>query len=203
MRTLDAGLAVPTPLRRDGLGVLLIDVGQTGLDEVFSPVVELPEVVRGVQDRHGWLEPEPAHIVHDRVDVLAFLGVRVGVIQAQVAHAAELLRDTEVDADGLGVPDVQVPVGLGRKPGLHPPAERIRSHVRSDPITHEIAGGGEFFGRSHARQGNTSRKGVIAGHRPGDRTRRDPLMGPGSAARAEQGRADGHAPGVIHHRRDR
>ncbi len=43
----------------------------------------------------------------------------VGVVEAQVAAAAELLGDAEVEADGLGVADVEVAVGLGGKARAH------------------------------------------------------------------------------------
>src|SRR3546814_11722109 len=42
---------------------------------------------------------------------------RSGVVEAQVAQAAELGGDAEVQADRLGVADVQVAVGLGREAG--------------------------------------------------------------------------------------
>ena len=44
---------------------------------------------------------------------------RVGVVEAQVAQAAELLGDAEVQADRLGVADVQIAVRLGREAGVH------------------------------------------------------------------------------------
>ena len=40
---------------------------------------------------------------------------RIGVVEAQVADAAEVARQPEVHADALGVADVQVAVGLRRK----------------------------------------------------------------------------------------
>src|SRR5690606_6104116 len=53
----------------------------------------------------------------DGVDVfLVFLGW-VGVIKAQVALATELLRQAKVQADRLGMPDMQVTIGLRRKAG--------------------------------------------------------------------------------------
>ena len=61
------------------------------------------------------VEAEPAHVALDGVDVLLLLLGRIGVVEAQVAAAAELLRDAEVEADRLGVADVQIAVGLGRK----------------------------------------------------------------------------------------
>ena len=63
------------------------------------------------------VEAEPAHVALDGVDIfLLFLG-RVGVIETQIAMAAELLRHAEVEADRLGVADMQIAVRLGRKAG--------------------------------------------------------------------------------------
>src|SRR3546814_4086916 len=56
------------------------------------------------------------HVVHDGVDESLILLERIGVIQPEEAAAAELFGDREVEADRLGVADVQVAVGLGRKP---------------------------------------------------------------------------------------
>jgi hypothetical protein len=56
----------------------------------------------------GRFEAEPADVVDDRLDELGVLGDRVGVVEAQVAGAAELLGEAEVQADRLGVTDVQV-----------------------------------------------------------------------------------------------
>jgi hypothetical protein len=44
------------------------------------------------------------------VDVLLLLLGRVGVVEAQITAAAELLATPEVEADRLGVADVQVAV---------------------------------------------------------------------------------------------
>ena len=45
-----------------------------------------------------------------------FLG-RIGVVEAQIAVAAEFLRHAEVQADRFGVADMQIAVRLRRKPG--------------------------------------------------------------------------------------
>ena len=63
------------------------------------------------------LEAEPADVRFDRVDVLDVLLEGVGVVEAEVAGAAVLLRDAEVQADRLGVADVEVAVRLGREAG--------------------------------------------------------------------------------------
>ena len=116
----DTGFAVATALRRDGLAVLVVDVGLAFGNQQFGPFIELVEVVGGVQHVCR-LEAEPAHVGDDRVDVLGFLGLGVGVVEAEIADTAEVVRNVEVDGDGLGVPDVQVAVGFRREAGLDSP----------------------------------------------------------------------------------
>ena len=84
------------------------------------------------------VEAHPADVGLDRLDVLLLLLGRVGVVEAQVATPVELLGDAEVEAHGLGVADVQVAVGLGRKAGDHLrlPAGR---QVGADDVADEVA----------------------------------------------------------------
>jgi len=58
---------------------------------------------------------QPLDVGRDGLDILDLLLGRVGVIEAQVALAVVLAGDAEVQADGLGVADVQVPLGSGGK----------------------------------------------------------------------------------------
>ena len=80
---------------------------------------------------------EPFHVFDDRIDVLdVFLG-RVGVVHAQVADAAELARDAEVQTNGFGVADVQIAVGLGRKTRVNLRIALLRD-VCFDDVADEI-----------------------------------------------------------------
>ena len=63
------------------------------------------------------VEADPAHGVEDAVDELLVFLDRVGVVEPHVAAPAEVAREAEVQADALGVADVQVAVGLRRKAG--------------------------------------------------------------------------------------
>ena len=63
------------------------------------------------------VEAEPLHRVDDRVDVLLLLFLRVGVVEAQMAHAAVVARQPEIQADRFRVADMQIAVRLGRKAG--------------------------------------------------------------------------------------
>ncbi|MNT31468.1 hypothetical protein D3C72_1673030 [compost metagenome] len=55
------------------------------------------------------------HGFDDGVDVFLVFFLGVGVVETQVADAAEVARQPEVHADALGVANVQVAIGLRRK----------------------------------------------------------------------------------------
>ena len=110
--------------------------------ELQRPLVELGEVVGGVAEPLP-VEAQPADVGHDGIDVLLLFFFRVGVVEAQVGLAAELVGQAEVDADGLGVADVQVAVGLGRKAGLdRGVAVLFGAHILGDDVAEEVGGAG-------------------------------------------------------------
>jgi hypothetical protein len=80
--------------------------------------------------------------VLDGLDVLLLFLGGVGVVVAQVALAAEFLGDAEVEADGLGVADVEVAVGLGREARDDPPAVFPAALVFGDDGANEIGRSG-------------------------------------------------------------
>ena len=84
------------------------------------------------------VEAEPAHVALDGVDVLLLLLGRVGVVEAQMAAPAELLGDAEVEADRLGVADVQIAVRLGRK-ARHHGRVPLGVEIGLDDVANEIA----------------------------------------------------------------
>ena len=90
-------------------------------DQLDGKLVQPIEVVGGVEEVGAPVETQPVHVLLDRLDVLDVLLGRVRVVEAQVADAAELARDAEVEADRFGVADVQVAVRLRRKTGAHRP----------------------------------------------------------------------------------
>ena len=64
------------------------------------------------------METEPLDIFFDGVDVFVVFFFGVGVVETQVAQAVVNVRQTEVQADGFGMADMQVAVGFGREAGL-------------------------------------------------------------------------------------
>ena len=102
-------------VRADLVGAQAVDVGLALLDQLDGELIEPLEVVRRVE-LGAPREAEPRDVLLDRVDVLDVFLRRVGVVEAQVADAAALGGDPEVQADRLRVADVQVAVRLRRKP---------------------------------------------------------------------------------------
>src|SRR5262249_27334887 len=62
----------------------------------------------------------------------------IGVVEAQMAAATELLCDAEIKGDRLSVADMQIAVGLRWKAGHHR-GVAFGSEVRFDDIANEIA----------------------------------------------------------------
>src|SRR5689334_2755880 len=112
----------------------MVDVGEALLDELGRERVDPREVVGRVPEAVSPIETEPAYVVLDAFDEFLGFSLRVRVVEAQEAGAAELLGDAEVDADGHRMADVQVAVGLGRKPRLHASTVLTRGDLLRDDL---------------------------------------------------------------------
>ena len=113
-------------------------VRAAALDELHGEAVQFLEVVGGVVQTLAPVEPEPPDVVLDGFDVAGVLLGGVGVVETQVAAAAELTGDAEVEADGLGVADVEKAVGLGREACHHPAGVPAGGHVVPDDGADEV-----------------------------------------------------------------
>src|SRR5581483_4624506 len=82
--------------------------------------------------------PQPRDIFLDRVDVLDVFLRRVGVVEAQVAGAAALAGDAEVQTDRFGVADMQIAVRLGRETGGQPAMVLPGGEILIDDRANEI-----------------------------------------------------------------
>ena len=140
VRAFLARLGEGAPVGADFFLGEVVDVGQPLFDEHFGKGVELAEIVRGVKEPVFPVEPQPVHVGLDGVDVFDFLLGRVGVVEAQVALAGEFLGQPEIEADGLGVADVQVAVGLRRKARMDAPGPFAGAHVLVDDLADEVPG---------------------------------------------------------------
>ncbi len=125
---------------RDPLRRLGVHIGQTLADQGHRQVVELVEIVAGEAHRAGPLEAEPFHVLLDGVDVLVFFLLRVGVVKAQMAGAAIGFGDAEIQANRLGVANMQVAVRLRREPRHHPAIVFSFGQVTIDDLSDKVTG---------------------------------------------------------------
>src|SRR5690606_20096320 len=103
------------------------------------------------------VEAQPAHVPLDRFDELLLLLQGIGVVEAQIAAAAEFLGDSEVQADRLGVSDVQIAVRFGRKAG-DDGGVAARPEILADDVADEVlrAAGDGRFGPGHDLNASTT-----------------------------------------------
>jgi len=110
-----AGLGEGASVLSGLFGGQVADVGLAGLYELDGVFVHVLEVVGGIIQAVGPIEAEPADVLFDCLDVFGLFFYGVGVIEAEVAQAGELVCDAEIEADALCVSDVEVAVWLGWK----------------------------------------------------------------------------------------
>ncbi|GIX61052.1 uncharacterized protein BcabD6B2_04870 [Babesia caballi] len=156
---LASGLGDAAARLADLLDALVVHVGQALLDELDGPVVQLLEVVGGEVEVLAPVVAQPAHVVLDGLNVHGLLGGRVGVVEAHVRAPAEHLRELEVEADGLGVADVQVTVGLGRE-ARDDLLDATLGHVALHDLVDEVGAVAIFRRVLGAARGVTRQRGI-------------------------------------------
>ena len=122
------------------VGRQAVDVRLAISNELLGPLVELLEIVRRVIQMLAPIEAEPLDVALDLVDVFLRFLDRVRVVEPEIAAAAELLRHAEVDADRLGVADVQAAVRFRGKPRDDGGSVFAGLDVLCDDFANEIAG---------------------------------------------------------------
>ena len=150
VRAVAPRLVPAAPVTAHLLALQIVDVGQPLVDQGHRTLVEALEVVGGVVRAVLPVEAEPADVLLDRAHELHVLRLRVRVVHAEVAEPAELVRDAEVQADRLGMADVQVAVRLRRKAGVDPPAAPAGGLVGGDDLPDEVESGVFGLGHAHA-----------------------------------------------------
>ena len=73
------------------------------------------------------VKAQPTHVGLNGRGVFLVLGFGIGIVEAQVTGAAIFRSDAEIEADRLGVSDMQITVRLGRKARRDPAAVFARS----------------------------------------------------------------------------
>ena len=77
---------------------------------------------------------EPTDVLENRIDVFDLLLRRVRIVVAEIANAAEFMRDAEVQADRFRVADMEVAVRLRRETGVN-----LRISLLGDVLLDDVA----------------------------------------------------------------
>ena len=80
-------------------GAQIIDIGFALLHQVLGPAIQLLEVAGRKAYRPRPAVAEPAQVGLNRLDELLAFFLRVGVVETQMAHPAELRGQSEIHAD--------------------------------------------------------------------------------------------------------
>ena len=126
-----------------------------GGDEIFRAGIHGVEIVGGEIQVAAPVKAQPPDHCLDGIDVLLLFLFRIGVVEAQMAHAGIITRQTEVEKNRLGMPIMQITVRLGRETGFHPAAPFSDGILLIDDVADEIGGRG-IGNRSHGRGGTGS-----------------------------------------------
>lgn len=98
---------------------LFVHIGVTGLDQVLGKFVHVFKVrAREVEVRFLFVHPvkaQPTDAVENAVDILLIFLHWIGVVKAHVAIATVVAGKTKVQADALGVTNVQIAVRFRRE----------------------------------------------------------------------------------------
>ena len=123
-----AGLVHGAAVQADLLLRLVIDIGESPFDQVLGPLVELVEIIGGIEFLVP-MESQPLDVFLDGIHVLGVLLGGVRVVVTEIRDTAVLLREAEVEADGLGMSQMQIAVRLRRETGddgVHLAAGEVR-----------------------------------------------------------------------------
>ena len=130
----------------------VVHIREAAADEVERELVDLVVLLGGVVDV-AVLEAEPMDVVLDGLDeFFLFLG-GVGVVKAQVAHAAELFGCGKINGERLDMADVQVAIGLGREARLHAAAVLARGDIGLDGLPDKVGLFFDFFSHGNPSSG--------------------------------------------------
>ena len=120
------------------LGRQIAHVRLARLDQLHRPFMDLRKIIRRVEQPVFPIAAQPMHVADDRFDIFRLFLRRVGIVEAQIAFAAEFLGQSEINADGFGVADMQIAVRLRRETGMHPPSILVGLQIFKNNVPEEI-----------------------------------------------------------------
>ena len=123
----------------DVLCRLFIHVGLAILNQLDRVAVERLEVIAGVVLAPIPFKTKPGNVPTDGVHVLCVFLDRVCVVKTEVDRANVFCSQPKIHTNRLGVPNVQVAIGLRWKPCVNPSLVQPRLLVGIDDLLNEVS----------------------------------------------------------------
>ena len=117
VRAVDAGLGKRAAVFPYLVLVKVADIRFALLDKLNGIFIAGIEIVASVAELIP-VEAKPANILLDCVNKLHILLSRVCVVKSEITAASEPLGNRKINTQSLGVTDMKITVGFGRKTGL-------------------------------------------------------------------------------------
>ena len=86
------------------------------------------------------VKTKPSHVALNGLDVFLALLAGIGIVKTQKGTAAVLAGNTEIQANGLRVTDMQIAVRFGWKPGYHVAMVLAARDIIADDLPDEVPG---------------------------------------------------------------
>ncbi len=102
----------------DFLGSGIIYIGLAIFNELYGKFIELLKVVRCIEHPLIPAKAQPFYILLDGIHIFHVFLYRICIIKAEVAQSIVLLRQSKVQANGLGVANMEIAIWLWRKTGV-------------------------------------------------------------------------------------
>ena len=119
MRTFLAGFGQRATMLAHFVESQVTDKRLAFVDQLDRPVVQLVKIIRGKKLSVLPVKSQPTDIGFDCINIFLFFLAGIRVVETEVAFAVVFLGQAKIQADALGVPDVQVAVGFGWKPRVN------------------------------------------------------------------------------------
>src|SRR5260370_6322429 len=137
IRAVLAGLGESAAMLAYFLSHQIVNVGLAILDQFDGPLVKLVEIIGRVEKAIP-LKAQPIHVGFDRLNVFGFLLLGIGIVKAKICVSTKFVGQTEIDADRLGMADMQIAVRLGRESGLYAAIVLVGLEVFENNVADEV-----------------------------------------------------------------
>ena len=88
-------------------------------DQFDRALIHLFKIIGGKEKSVLKIRPQPSHVLFDGLHELTLLLRRIRIVKTEIELTAVLLRQSCIQQYALGMPDMEIPVGLRRESGMH------------------------------------------------------------------------------------